>query len=116
MTTDKSSELRPHAFAEIGEGAGSSRDQLAMDDLKSVLLEMTADLGQANMLVREVLDLKPGAVVSLNKLAGETTDLYVNGIRLAKGEVVVIGDSLHVRVSEIIGVTEQDKESSDDDM
>jgi len=66
------------------------------------------------MLVREVLDLKQGSIVPLDKLAGEMTDIYVNGIPLAKGEVVVIGDSLHVRVGEILGVAASEKEAEDE--
>ncbi len=114
MTMEKTPDLRPHAFAEIGQEPPVHRDQLFMDDLKNVRLEITADLGQASMFVRDVMELKPGTVVALNKLAGETTDIYVNGIKLAKGEVVVIADSLHVRVSEILGAADQDKESDDD--
>ena len=44
----------------------------------------------------------------LNKLAGEMADIHVNGIPLAKGEVMVMGDSLQLRIAEIIGATERD--------
>ena len=71
------------------------------------------------MLVREVLELKRGSIVQLDKLAGEMTDIYVNGLHLARGEVVVIADVLHVRIGEIVGreeksFEEQDEESGED--
>lgn len=102
-----------HEFEEVVPGKMVSFDKLAVDDLKNVRLTVTADLGQATLLVREVLDLKQGSVVALDKLAGEMTDIYAGGIPLARGEVVVIADSIHVRVAEIFGMAAQDKEAED---
>jgi len=99
---------REHTFEEIVPRQGLPQRRLAVDDLKSVRLRISADLGACQMLVREVLDLKRGSVVTLNKLAGEMTDIYVNGLPLARGEVVVIGDALHVRVGELVGQEKPD--------
>ena len=92
----------------------SAEDRLSLHDLRNVRLNITADLGQCMMLVRDVLALKRGSVVALNKLAGEMTDLYANGIPLAKGEVVVIADSLHVRISEITGAVQLESGAQDE--
>lgn len=81
---------------------------LGIEDLRKVCLNVTADLGNCPLLVREVLELKRGSVLPLNKMAGEMADIYINGIPLAKGEVVVIGDSLHVRIAEIYGLSEKE--------
>ncbi len=107
----------PHEleFAEVNPALGVAPDNLAIEDLAAVRLSLTASLGKASMLVREILDLKPGAVVQLDKLAGEMTDIYVNGLALARGEVVVIGDSLHIRIGEIIGAGEKVEEDSIED-
>jgi len=88
------------------EGDVSAFDCLALDDLMNVRLTVTADLGHAPLKVREVVALKVGSIVTLNKMAGELTDIYVNGLPLARGEVVVINDSLHVRMSEILDTVE----------
>ena len=96
-----------HTFAEIEPVAAPPGAHLKLDDLKRVKLTVSADLGNCNMLVREVLDLQRGSVVQLAKLAGEMTDIYLNGQPLARGEVVVIGDTLHVRIGEIIGQEKQ---------
>lgn len=79
-----------------------SPEHLALGDLHNVKLELSADLGRCTMLVREVLELKRGSVLALDKLAGEMADLHVNGIPFAKGEIVVLADTLHVRISEVI--------------
>lgn len=88
------------------------REHLNIDDLKNVRLSITADLGHCTMMVRDVLELKRGSVIALDKLAGEQTDIYVNGIPLAKGEVVVIADALHVRVADVLGASQGDEDES----
>jgi len=92
-----------HTFEEIVPAAEMSPERLGIEDLNNVKLTIAADLGTSNMLVRDVLELKRGSVIQLSKLAGEMTDIYVNGLPLARGEVVVIGDTLHVRIGEIVG-------------
>lgn len=79
-----------------------SGEHLVMDDLSEVKVTLSADLGRCTVLVREVLELRRSSVLPLDKLAGEMVDLYLNGIPFAKGEVVVIGDNLHVRIAEVI--------------
>jgi flagellar motor switch protein FliN len=87
----------------------SSGESLDMSDLRPVKLNVSADLGTCPLLVREVLELKRGSVLPLNKQAGEMADICVNGIPMARGEVVVLGDSLSIRIAEIFGAG--DKES-----
>ncbi len=114
MSESRAVDTTNHEFHEVVQGKILPFEKLAIDDLKSVRLTITADLGQAALLVREVLDLKQGSIVSLDKLAGELTDIHVNGIPLAKGEVVVIADSLHVRIGEVFGVASSDKDAEDE--
>jgi flagellar motor switch protein FliN/FliY len=113
MAEKKPEEARDHEFAEIAGGEGPASLHLSQDDLGEVVLNVAADLGRRKMLVREVLNLKRGSVVALDRLAGEMTDILVNGLPLARGEVVVIGDTLHVRISEVIGAAEIKGEDSD---
>ncbi len=103
MNKGESRNTREHTFEEIVPRTGLPQRHLAVEDMKGVRLQISADLGSCKMLVREVLELKRGSVVQLNKLAGEMTDIYINGLALARGEVVVIGDALHVRVGELTG-------------
>ena len=107
MSDSTGSEPRNHEFTEITNTGAGIREHLRLRELQNVSLSVSADLGHATMLVREVLELERGSVVPLDKLAGEMTDIFVNELPLAKGEVVVIGDALHVRVAEIIGQTER---------
>jgi len=97
-----------HEFQPVKPQSEEPAEHLTMDDIREVKLALTADLGRCSLLVREILDLQVGTVVTLDKLAGEMTDIHLNGLQLAKGEVVVIGDSLHVRIGEIVGTGEKE--------
>lgn len=77
--------------------------RLALRDLHKVPFTITAELGETQMKVRDVLALKVGSLVVLDKYAGQLADIRVNGIPMAKGEVVVIGDSINVRIADTPG-------------
>ena len=74
--------------------------------LSDVNVRLTIRLGASGMLVKDVLQLRNGSVVELDKLAGEQVDLYINDVFFAKGEVLVIGDALGIRITEIAGQEE----------
>lgn len=105
MNRFRQPEAQVHEFGEVLSMDGTPEERLGIDDLKRVRLALTVDLGETAVTVRDVLELKQGSVIQLNKPAGEMTDLLINGIPFAKGEVVVIADALHVRVAEIFGAT-----------
>jgi len=66
------------------------------------------ELGRSRMLVEDVLKLSEGAVVELDKLAGDPVDVFVNDRLVARGEVLVLNDNFCVRVNEIVaGVKEE---------
>ena len=70
--------------------------------IMDVPLEVTVELGRTSKSISDILDLGPGKIIELNKIAGEPIDVLVNGKYVAKGEVVVIEESFGVRITEII--------------
>ena len=109
-------DARDHEFEEIVDKRIRPSQNLSIEDLKDARLNVTAELGRCRMLVREVLELRSGSVVTLDKLAGEMTDLYVNGLHFARGEVIPLGDTLHVRIGEVLGMpdkTEKEDKTSE---
>lgn len=92
-------------YEEFAEHAFRPAETHQINDLMRVKMLLTAELGKRRMSVRDVVELRKGSIVQLDKLAGEMAELCVNGVQMAKGEVVVIGDNLHVRISEIAGAT-----------
>lgn len=77
---------------------------------RSVPVRLSLDLGDAVLTIREVLSLQKGSIVKLEKLAGETVTLRVNGRPLALGEVVVINDNFGFRVTAMGTTAEKEKE------
>ncbi len=73
-----------------------------IDLLLDVPLEVSVELGRTSKSIKEILDFAPGTVVELNRIAGEPIDVLVNGKFVAKGEVVVIGESFGIRISDVI--------------
>ena len=65
-------------------------------------MELSVEIGRTHMTVGETLDLRVGSVVTLERLAGETADLLVNGTAIARGEVVVIDEQYGLRITEIL--------------
>jgi len=85
--------LSQDAHAEVPKG---------IDLLADVNLDVTIELGRTRMYVEDVLKLSEGAVVELDKLAGDPVDIYVNNRLVAKGEVLILNDNFCVRVNDII--------------
>lgn len=67
-----------------------------------VPIRISVELGRRAVQVRDLIDLKPGAVIELDKLTGEPVDLVAANYGFAKGEIVVSGEELVTRVSEIL--------------
>lgn len=93
-------------FAPIS-GSQDIKHNNPLDLILNVEVQATVELGRANMRVKNVLELGPGSVVELEKLAGEPVDVLVNNRPFARGEVVVIDECFGVRVTEIISPTER---------
>jgi flagellar motor switch protein FliN len=73
----------------------------ALDLLMDVQLAMTLRFGTRQLLLREVLDLSPGAVVELDRGVQEPVDLLLDGRLVARGEVVVIDGNYGLRVTDV---------------
>ena len=93
--------VRPAQFQQFGD-ANDRQPGPNIDLILDVNLRVTVELGRTQMSIREILDLGPGAVLELDKLAGEPVDILVNDKPIAKGEVVVVDENFGVRVTDII--------------
>jgi flagellar motor switch protein FliN/FliY len=93
--------MRPFEFKNLSGGAPNN-EAANLNLLRDVQLDLKIELGRTNMHLEEVLRLKQGAVVTLDKLAGDPVDIYANGRLIARGEVLVLNDNFCVRVAELI--------------
>ena len=94
-------DAKPFNFADLAAAVGAQQAK-AIDLLSDVNLNVKIELGRTRMLVEDVLRLAEGAVVELDKLAGDPVDIYVNERHIARGEVLVLNDNFCVRIHEIL--------------
>lgn len=92
----------PFKLGELQPGAADGPAQ-SLDLLDDIELDLRIELGRTMMRLEDVLQLRSGSVVVLDKLAGDPVDIYVNGRLVARGEVLVMNDNFCVRVTELAG-------------
>jgi flagellar motor switch protein FliN/FliY len=93
--------VTPYKLVDFG-GAPASTENATLDLLRDVELDLKIELGRTNMYLEDVLRLSKGAVVPLDRLAGDPVDIYVNGRLIARGEVLILNDNFCVRVAELV--------------
>ena len=86
------------------EGAGAD---LNLDVILDVPVTLSLEVGRARLPIRNLLQLNQGSVVELERGAGESLDVYVNGTLIAHGEVVVINDRFGVRLTDVVSPSER---------
>lgn len=75
------------------------------DNLNLILdvpLQISVELGRAKKTIKEILEMGPGSVIELDRLAGESVDMIVNGKLIAKCEVVVVNETFGIRITDIV--------------
>lgn len=81
--------------------AGAEDDRLAL--LMDVDLPLIVRLGEAELRLDELLALRPGSVIELNKMVDEPAELIVNNKVLAYGEIVVVHEKFGIRIERLAG-------------
>ena len=69
--------------------------------IEDVPLLIIAEIGRTQISVQKVLNLKTGHLVEFNKIVGEPMDVVMGGMRMARGEIVVVNERYGVRISEV---------------
>jgi flagellar motor switch protein FliN len=102
-------EARPAevAFVDFEEAAHADTAAADLDLVLDVPVELSVEIGRTTMTIRETLEIGPGSIVPLNKMTGEPVDLFVNGRRIARGEVVAIDEEFGLRVTQVVSPSER---------
>lgn len=80
---------------------------LPVEVLLDVEVPVVVELGHTEMPLKDILALKQGAVVELDRLAGEPADVTIRGHVVAQGEIIVVDDSFGVRITNIVDPKER---------
>lgn len=94
--------VRPAEFPDLAGSAATPPGSGNLDLVRDIQVTLTVELGRTDMVIQDILELTPGKVVELDRLAGEPLDIVVNGKLLAKGEVVVVDENFGIRITSII--------------
>lgn len=81
--------------------------EMNLNLILDVAVTLALEVGRVRMSVRELLQLAPGAIVELDRLASEPLDVLVNGVRIARGEVVVVDEKFGIRLTDVVSATER---------
>jgi flagellar motor switch protein FliN/FliY len=79
-----------------------AREPGDLQRLSAVPVDLAVEIGRTQMTVGETLDLREGSVITLNRMADEPVDLLVNGVAVARGEVVVIDEQFGLRLTKVL--------------
>lgn len=102
---EQGTEVRNVEYETVSPTAPSGQENL--DLLLEISMPITVTIGKARIPLKKLLQLGPGAVLSLDKSIGQPVELYVQDIPFATADVVVVNDSFAVRIRELLGNEEQ---------
>ena len=98
-------EARPANFGNLKqENTGNISN---MDMILDIPITISVEIGRTRMMVKDLLQLSQGAVVELEKLAGEPMEILVNGRLVARGEAVVINEKFGIKLTDIASPSER---------
>ena len=81
-----------------------NQSEVSADNLKvleNIEVKLTVEVGSSQLKIRDLLRLNEGSVVELERLAGDPLDILANGVQIARGEVVMVGERFGIRFTEV---------------
>src|SRR5437879_1456078 len=84
-------ELTPKPVAPLGN----------IKQLLDVTVSVSAELGRITLAIADILKLGIGSVLQLDRSISDPVELMVQGVPLARGEVVVVNGCFAIRIKEI---------------
>jgi flagellar motor switch protein FliN/FliY len=78
-----------------------------IDFLLDIPLNISVEVGRSKVLVKDLLQMREGYVIELDKLAGEPLDLYVNSRLIARGEAVMVNEKFGLRLIDVVSPSER---------
>ena len=95
--TDPASKTSPNPIPAKADALGKLNPKL----IETVSVTLEAYLGEAKMTVADLTALKDNSVVPLDAALNQAVELRLNGVAVARGELVAVGDSFAVRLTEM---------------
>lgn len=80
-----------------------------LEIILDIPVTISMEVGSTAITIRNLLQLNQGAVIELDRLAGEPLNVLVNGTLIAHGEVVVVNEKFGIRMTDVISPAERIK-------
>jgi flagellar motor switch protein FliN len=106
-TPDPKTAVARAKFGDLSPTAAGATGEMNLNLILDVAVTLALEVGRVKMSVRDLLALAPGAVVELDRLAGEPLDVLVNGVCIARGEVVVVNEKFGIRLTDVVSASER---------
>jgi flagellar motor switch protein FliN/FliY len=90
-----------------GDANAAGEKMKNLDFLLDVPLQVSVEVGRSRILIKDLLQMREGFVVELDKLAGEPLDVYVNQRLIARGEAVMVNDKFGLRLTDVVSPAER---------
>ncbi len=98
-TADSNVEEKSDDKQKVAEQGSAAVSNLRV--LENIEVKLTVEVGNTEIKIKDLLRLNEGSVVELERLAGEPLDILANGTKIAKGEVVMVGEKFGIRFTEV---------------
>ena len=69
---------------------------------EEIPVELKVELGRKTIKVKDLMEMKEGSFLELEKEEGELLDIFVNGRFFGRGEAVVVDGKYGIRLVEIV--------------
>lgn len=109
LTESAEAVTAPLEDLEEQEPAFTEDERRKLDTILDIPVTISMEVGRSHISIRNLLQLNQGSVVELDRIAGESLDVMVNGTLIAHGEVVVVNDKFGIRLTDVISQTERIK-------
>ncbi|HIF9481046.1 TPA: flagellar motor switch protein FliN [Photobacterium damselae] len=108
---EQEAQVQPAPLEELTDDSApvSDDDRRKLDSILDIPVTISMEVGRTQISIRNLLQLNQGSVVELDRIAGESLDVMVNGTLIAHGEVVVVNDKFGIRLTDVISQTERIK-------
>ncbi|MCM3763582.1 MULTISPECIES: flagellar motor switch protein FliN [Bacillaceae] len=113
MSEKQIKQIKAVQFAPLFEETKSTTSGNELHSIEDVNLQLIVELGKTQLRVKEILKMKPGVIIPVDKLAGEHVDVVINGSGIAEAEVVVVDEKFAIRITDIVSKQEREERMHD---
>ncbi len=75
--------------------------------LHDIPVDLVVELGRARLTVKDLAEMGKGEILELERAADKPLDVVVGDRVFARGEVVMVGERLALRITELVGREDQ---------